>query len=88
MAGNTEHENIGARAEHTVTQAGHHHGAHLRVLETDALQRVVQLNVHAQVVAVEFEFVARTNAGVFIEVQAERGGITIHGQLNVFVLRG
>ena len=88
VAGDAQHENVGARAEHAVAQAGHHHGAHFGVLEADALQRVVQLDVHTQVVAVELEFVARTQAGVFVDVDAQRGDLAVERQVDVLVLGG
>ena len=56
------------RAEHLLLRAGDDHRAHLRVLEADALHRVVELDVDAQVVAVELELVAGTQAGVLVEV--------------------
>src|SRR2546429_1703299 len=49
MAGHAQHEDVGARAEDAVAPAGDDDGAHLRMLEADAIERVVQLDVHAQV---------------------------------------
>ena len=50
-------------------RAGDDDRAHLGVLEADALQRVVQLDVDAEVVAVELELVARAEAAVLGDVQ-------------------
>ncbi|MDT4853386.1 hypothetical protein FQZ97_876510 [compost metagenome] len=88
MAGNAEHEDVGAGAEHAVLAAGDHHGAHFGVLEADAVQGVVQLDVHAQVVAVELELVARADATVFIDVDRQRGDRAIEGEFPVAVFAG
>ena len=85
MAADAEHEDVGARAEHLVLQAGDHHGAHLGVLEADAVDGVVELDVHAQVVAVELELVARRDAAVLVEVGAERGHRAFELELPVLV---
>ncbi len=58
MAGQTQHENVRAGAEHLVLQAGDHHGAHFRMLEADPVERVAQLNVDAEVVAVELKLIS------------------------------
>jgi hypothetical protein len=58
------------------------------MLETDALQRVVQLDVHAQVVAVELEFVAGADAAVFVDVERELGDFAVKAHAPVFVLVG
>src|SRR5208337_4891692 len=55
VAGNAEHEDVGPRAEHPVARAGDDHCAHLRMLEADAVDRVVELDVDAEIVAVELE---------------------------------
>ena len=63
-----QHEDVGARAEHLVLGAGHDDGAHFGMLEADAVDGVVELDVDAQVVAVELELVAGAQAGVLVEV--------------------
>ena len=88
VGGHAQHEDVGTGAEHAVLQAGHHHRAHFGVLKADALQCVVQLDVHTQVVAVELEFVARADAGVFVDVDRQGGDLAIKGQIDVFVLGG
>ena len=52
-----EHHDVRAGAEHPVEGAGHDDGADLGVLEAQALDRVAELDVHRQVVAVELELV-------------------------------
>src|SRR5208283_6179896 len=58
MAGGAQHENVGARAEDPLARAGDDHGPHFRALEADAVYGVVELDVDAQIVAVELELVA------------------------------
>jgi hypothetical protein len=58
------------------------------VLEADAVDGVVQLDVHAQVVAVELELVAGAQAGVLVEVGASVATGPSKLQLPVAVLAG
>ena len=53
-------------------RAGDDHGAHFGMLEADALQRVVQLDVDAEVVGIELELVAGPDAAVLVDVHRER----------------
>ncbi|EHP38252.1 hypothetical protein OR16_38072 [Cupriavidus basilensis OR16] len=56
------------------------------MLEADAVDRIVQLDVDAEVVAVELELVAGAQAGVLIDVYRQRGNGAVEGQLEVLVL--
>ena len=58
------------------------------MLETHPLQRVVQLDVHAQVVGVQLEFVAWQDAAIFLNIQRQGGNFTVHTQAPVAVLAG
>ena len=86
MGGDAEHEDVGARAEHLFLGAGHHDRAHLRVLEADAVDGVVQLDVDAQVVAVELELVAGAQARVLVEVRHQRGDRAVESEFPVVIL--
>ncbi len=86
VAADAQHENVGAGAEHLLLGAGHDHGAHFRVFKANALNSVVQLDVDTEVVAVELELVARTQAGVFVKIRLQRGDSAIELKLPVFVL--
>ena len=86
VAAHAQHEDIGAGAEHLFFGAGDDHGAHLRVLEADAADGVVELDVHAQVVAVELELVAGAQTSVFIKVGLECGHWAVEAQFPVLVL--
>ena len=67
-----EHEDVGAGAEDPVARARHDDAAHLGVLEAEPLQRVVELDVDAQVVAVQLELVAGRDAAVLVDAEDER----------------
>ncbi len=86
VGGHAQHEDVGTGTKHAVFQAGHHHRAHFWVLKTDALQSVVQFDVHAEVIAVELEFVTRADASVFVDVDRQGGDLAIKGQVDVLVL--
>jgi hypothetical protein len=86
VAGQAQHENVGARAEGAVTRAGDHHGAHFGVLEADAVQGVIQLDVDTEVVRVELELVAGADAAVFGNVDEQGRDGALEGQLDVLVL--
>ncbi|TWG86018.1 hypothetical protein L602_002200000730 [Cupriavidus gilardii J11] len=85
MAADTEHEDVGARAEHLVAGAGHHHAAHLGMLEADAVQRVVQLDIDTQVIAVQFQLVAGAQPSVLVDIeqQGSNGAIELEPQVPV-----
>ena len=63
-----EHVDVRARAEDAVLAARDDDRAHLGVLEADALERVGELDVDAEVVRVELERVAGTEAALFLHV--------------------
>ncbi|MNN10352.1 hypothetical protein D3C81_1232740 [compost metagenome] len=88
MAADAEHEDIGARAEHLVLAAGDDHGAHFGVFEADAVERIVQFDIDAKVVAVQLELVAGTQAGVLVDIHCQRGDRAFELQLQVLVLGG
>ena len=54
-----EHEDVGAGAEDALLQARDDDGVHLGVLEAQALDRVGELDVDAEVVGVELQLVVR-----------------------------
>ena len=53
------------------------------MLEADALYRVVQFDVDAEVVGVELELVAFADAAVLGDVQGQRGDGAVEGELPV-----
>ncbi len=63
--------------------------AHLGVLEPQPLHRVVQLDVHAEVVGVELELVAGAQAALLVDVHGEGRDRAVDGEPPVLVaLRG
>ena len=66
-----QHVDVGARAEDAVLAARDHDGAHLGVLEAQALDGVGELDVDAEVVAVELERVAGAQRPLLLHVHHE-----------------
>src|SRR5262249_9737412 len=64
----TKHVDIGARAENPILAARDDNGTNLGMFETDALKRVVQLDIHAKIVRVQLELVAGAEAAVLRDV--------------------
>jgi len=69
-------------------QAGDHHRAHLRMLEANPVERVVELDVHAEVVAVQLQLVAGADAAVLGDAHAQRRDRSVEPQRPVPVTRG
>src|SRR5213594_912667 len=88
VAGLAEHADVGARAEDALLAGGQEDRAHLRVLEAQPLERVVQLDVHAEVVGVELQLVAGSQAAVLLHVHRERRHRPVEGEPPVLVARG
>ena len=88
VGGKPQHKDIGARTKNAVFQTGDDNAFDFRVLEADALQCVMQFNVYAQVVGVEFEFVSRSNASVFVDIELQSGGFAFVFDRPMLVLAG
>src|SRR5690606_9690196 len=86
--GAAEHADIGAGAEDFFVGGCQHHGFYFRVLETQALDNVVEFNVHAQVIGVHLQLIAVEQAGVFIHRHGHMGDGAVGGQSPVPVLVG
>ena len=85
MAGDAEHEDVGAGAKDALTRAGDDDGAHFGMLEADPVDRVVELDVDAEIVAVELQLVARAQPAVLVEIGFERGDGSVEGERPVAV---
>jgi hypothetical protein len=83
-----QHVDVGAGAEDLVARRGDLEHAHLRLLEAQALDRVGQLHVDAEVVAVELERVARPPRLLFLDVHHELRDGAVDGEFPVEVTRG
>ena len=87
MAREAEHEDVGAGAEHPLAGARDDHDADLGMLETDAVDSVIELDVDAEIVAVELELVAGTQARVLVEIGEQRRDRPVELELPVPVER-
>jgi len=58
------------------------------MLESNAVERVVQLDVHAEVVRVELELVAGADAGVLVHVERQRRDPPVDAQAPVPIALG
>ena len=87
MAREAEHEDVGAGAEHPFAGARDDHDADLGMLETDAVDGVIEFDVDAEIIAVELELVAGTQAPVLVEIGDERRHRPVELELPVPVER-
>src|SRR5439155_16883301 len=85
VRGAAEHVDVRARAEDAVLRAADDERFGFGVLEPDALERVGELDVDAEIVRVELERVARAHAAVLLDVHEERRDRSIEGELPVLV---
>ena len=83
-----QHKDVGARAKNAVFQTGDDHAFNFRMFKADTLQSVVQFNVNAQVVRIEFELVARADTRVFVDVELQGGGFAFVFDRPMLVLAG
>ncbi len=88
MARGAEHVDVRAGAEHARLAARQDDALHLRMLEADAIQRIVQLDVDAEVVAVQLELVAGGDALVLGDVERECRDGAVARELPVVVAVG
>ncbi len=73
VGGGAQHVDVGPRAEDAVLGAADHEGADLGVLEADTLDRVRQLDVDSQVVAVGLQGIPGPERPVLLDVHDEPG---------------
>ncbi len=78
-----EHGDVGAGTEQSLARAGDDHAVHLGMLEADAVERIGELDVDAEVVGVELEPVARLQPGIFGNPQGESRHGTVERELPV-----
>ena len=83
-----EHVDVGAGAEDPLLAARQDHDAHLGVLETDAVQRVVQLDIDAEIVGIELEPVAGEKPAIFGDIKCQGGDRAVTGEPPVAIARG
>ena len=83
-----QHEDVRAGAEDALLQAGDDDRAHFGMLEAEALDRVGELDVDAEVVGVELQPVVRRQPGVFLHVHRQRRDRAVERELPVPVAVG
>src|SRR5208282_4407764 len=83
-----EHVDVGAGAEDPLLAAGQDDRAHLGMLEADAVQRVVQLDVDAEIVGIELEPIAGEEPALFRDIQGQGGDRTVTGETPVAIAGG
>src|SRR3989442_301355 len=88
MAAGAEHVDVRPGAEDAALAARDHHRLHFGMLEADAVERIVQLDVDAKVVAVELELVPGHQGLVLGHVEAEGRHRPLEGELPVAVAPG
>ncbi len=84
----TEHEDVGARAEDAVLAAGDDDSAHFRMLEADAVQRIVQFDVDTKIVGIELQLVAGLDAAILGDIHRQPRSRPVEAEFPVPVLGG
>src|SRR6266850_642085 len=87
VRGKSEHVDISAGAKNTILCAGKDHRADFRVFKADALERVVEFDVHSEVVGIQLQFVTWPDSAVFGHVHGQRGDRAVEGEAPMFVAR-
>ena len=64
-----ERADIGAGAEHIVLARADHHRAHFRMLEAQALHRVGQFDIDAEIVGIELQLGAGEEAARLVYIE-------------------
>ena len=83
-----KHVDVGARAEDAVALRADHHRADLGMLEAQALDRIGQLDVDAEIVGIELELVAGPEPAILVHVHGEVGDAVLGAELPVAVAVG
>ena len=73
MRGAAEHLDVGAGTEHARMFRVHDHATHFGMLEAQALDRVVEFDVDAEIVGIELELVAAADNRLFVDGEAKPG---------------
>jgi len=81
-----EHVDVCAGAEDSRFQAGHDHRHDFRVLETYALDGIGELDIDAEIVRIELQFVAFGERFVFLDIHGQGSHRACNIELPVFIL--
>ena len=83
-----QHVDVGAGAEHALLAARQNDDPHLGMLEADAVERVVELDIDPEVVGVELQPVARGKPGFLRDIQGQGGDRAGAGEAPVAIALG
>ena len=81
-----EESDVRTRAEDLVVRAREHHTPHLRVLEPQAIDHVVGLDVDREVVGVELEVVQTGPHGAVLLMHGQLGNAAVDLQVPMHIL--
>ena len=84
----SQHVDVGAGTEKPLTGAGDDDAMHFRMLEANAIERIGELDVDAEIVGIELELVARLERRVFRHPKRERRDRAVEGKLPVSISAG
>ena len=88
VRGAAQHHDVRAGAEDPLLERRDDDGVDLGMLEPEALNRVGELDVDAEVVRVQLELVIRRQPGVLADVHRERRDRRVDGELPVAIAVG
>ena len=80
-----KHHDVRAGAEDALLQRRDDDCVHLGVFEADALNRIGQLDVDAEIIGIELQLVVGRETGVFAHVHRKRGDWAVERQFPVLV---
>src|SRR5579862_1455601 len=88
VARKPQHVNVGARTKNPRLVAGDDDARHFRMFESNPLKRIMQLDVYAEIVRVQFELVTRTYPSVLLNTHHKSSDSTLDGQFPVAIVGG
>ena len=88
MAGARKHRDVRACTEHAIDSTINDDHLDRRVLKTKPLDRVGELDIDTEIVAVELEFVAFAKTAIAINLHGESSDLTLDVELPVLVAIG
>lgn len=88
MATRVEHVDVGTSAEHFLRITRDYNATHTWVLEGDALDRIIQLDVDAEVIRVQLELVVLEQATRAIDVHGKACDVAVYRQVPVAIVTG
>ena len=72
-----QHADVGAGTENVVLAGFQDHRADFRMFEAEPLDAIVEFDVDAEVIGIQFEFVARPQPAGFVDIHDDAGDIAV-----------